>query len=171
VDAIEGRPERIGDLCRCLSEADDFRFGMAAAAQACQGIFAFYRVPLALPSRPSDRLQVAVLWADRLEEKNEDYDFDVRNHPLERVIHEGVVPVRTDPLGDHSDTHWARLFQGEGKPEELVLPLASGERRGLLVFASRARGRFSREWPPRGVSAQSGRRADPLPLPEEANPW
>ncbi len=135
-------PEHLRELCRRLAAAEDLRAGVQAAAWACDGAFPFYRAALALPDRSRDRLYVAAAWARCADEELEGYDFDVRGHPLEQVVRGGAPLVRTDPLHDHGDLRLARLFEGEGKAEELAVPLDLGGRRGLLAFASREQGAF-----------------------------
>ncbi|GAB4271881.1 MAG: hypothetical protein Kow0092_26790 [Deferrisomatales bacterium] len=139
----------LSGLCRDLTRADDLRSGLEALAWACDGRFPFYRVALALPTGAPHRLYVAAAWARRPEEELAGYHFVFRGHPLERAVTEGVPVVRTDPARDASDPRLARLYRGEGKVEELAAPLDLGRRRGLVVFASREKGRFTQaavEW-------------------------
>ena len=132
-------PERFRTLCQRLAEADELRSGLEAVAWACDRLFPFYRVALVLPARQPGSLYVAAAWARRAEEELEGYGFELAGHPLAEALASGVPRVRRDPLGDHPDTALGALFAGEGKAEELSLPLPLGSQRGALVFASRER--------------------------------
>ncbi|MHB8766036.1 MAG: sensor histidine kinase [Deferrisomatales bacterium] len=122
--------------------AEDLRAGVEAVAWACDGAFPFYRVALALPSHRAQKLHVAAAWARRPEEELAGFDFSVKGHPLEKILRSGGTLVRTDPLGDALGSPLERLYRGEGKAEELAVALDLGGRRGLVVFASREKGRF-----------------------------
>lgn len=141
--APEALPARLRELCAGLSRADDLRAGVRAVARACEGVFPFYRVALAFPSREAGRCHVAAAWAHRPEEELAGYGFSLRGHPLAAAVRTGVAVLRTDPRGDCADRALERLFAGEGKAAELGVPLELGGRRGLLVFASRDTGAFS----------------------------
>ena len=135
-------PERFRQLCQRLAEADDLRLGLEAVAWACDTLFPFYRVALVLPARRAGSLYVAAAWARRAEEELEGYGFELAGHPLALALAAGVPQIRRDPLGDHPDSALGALYAGEGKAEELSLPLPVGNRRAALVFASRERGGF-----------------------------
>ncbi len=139
----DDRSAVLRDLCRSLARAPDLRAGLEATAWACDGVFPFYRIALALPTRPADRLHVPAAWARRPEEEILGFDFCVKGHPFQRALRASEPWVRVDPLGDEGpDSPLAHLYRGEGKAEELVVPLDLGGRKGLLVFASRERGAF-----------------------------
>jgi PAS domain S-box-containing protein len=147
--SAEYLPDRLKDLCRRLSEADDLRSGVEAVAWACDGVFSFYRVSLAFPARRPNRYYVAAAWARKAEEELEGYDFSLRGHPLERTTRDGVTVVRTDPMQDNEDAVLSRLFRDEKKAEEMAVPVALGGKRGVLVFSSRNKGTFgahARRW-------------------------
>jgi len=131
------------DLAARLAYSSDLHSGVEATAWACDAVFPFYRVALTLPARRPGRYYVAAAWARRPEEELEGYDFAIDDHPLEGVVRDGNPVIRANPQGDHADTVLAGLFRGEGKVEELGVPLPLGDRRGVLVFASRERGAFS----------------------------
>jgi PAS domain S-box-containing protein len=143
-DSCSGLSPPLRELAARLASADDLHAGVEAAAWVCLGTFPFYRASLALPGRRLGHCYVAASWAQKPEEELDGYDFSLKGHPLEKVARDGVAVVRPDPLGDHADPVLARLFRGEGKAEELGVPLELGGRRGLLIFASREKGRFGR---------------------------
>ena len=129
-------------LCCELAGAQELGAGLEAVGRACDGVFPFYRVALVFPGRDPQRYYVAAAWSHNPEEELLGYDFSIQEHPLEPVVARGSTVVRTDPSRDHSDGVLLRLFAGEHKAEEMGVPLALGEVRGLLVFASRVRGAF-----------------------------
>lgn len=141
-DFRSGLSQPLRELASRLASADDPHAGVEAAAWACLGTFPFYRASLVLPGRRPGHCYVAASWAQRPEEELDGYDFSLGGHPLEAVARDGVPVVRPEPLGDHADPVLARLFRGEGKAEELGVPLDLEGRRGLLIFASREKGRF-----------------------------
>jgi signal transduction histidine kinase len=85
---------------------------------------------------------VAAAWARRAEEELEGYGFELAGHPLEAALAAGTPHIRRDPLGDHPGSSLGPLYAGEGKVEELSLPLPLGNQRAALVFASREPGGF-----------------------------
>jgi len=135
-------PDRLRALCERLHRAADLPSGVQAAAWACDGVFPFYRVALAFPTRQAGRCYVAAAWARRPEEELAGYDFSLQGHPLERVARSGATVICTDPEGASGDAVLARLFAGEDRAEEMGVALNLGGRRGLLVFSSRERGGF-----------------------------
>jgi len=135
-------PDLFRPLCRRLAQADDLRAGVEAVAWTCDPLFPFYRLALVLPARQAGSLCVAAAWARRPEEALDGYGFALAGHPLAAILAAGVPHLRSDPMGDHPPNALDPLYAGEGKIEELSLPLTLGNQRGALVFASRERGGF-----------------------------
>ncbi len=142
-------PARLRDLVERLAASDSLRAGAEAIAWACDGVVPFYRVALVLPDVPPGRWHVAASWARSAEEELEGYVFSLEGHPLRAVVERGEPVVRTAPEEDAPGHPVSRLFRGEGKRWELAVPLPLGDRRGMLVLASRKAvlvGREQVEW-------------------------
>lgn len=135
--------EMIRNLSRELIHADNLRDGVAAAARACLGIFNFYRLAIAFPTRKSGRFYVAAAWAKNPHEEFEGYDFAILGHPLEKTATEGSTVIRLNPQIDHDDALLTRLYISENKAEEMSVPIDLGDKRGLMIFASRKKGEFT----------------------------